>query len=110
MISKRYTPIYYKIINKLWKTAKPYLERLDSSKRFDDNILEEMCADAERFAKENFKDLVKGDPVLESKINAACYELLNAISISAQREGLVPDLVQDEPDNVSILDLEREND
>lgn len=106
MLSRRYTPIYYKIINKLWKTAKPYLERLDIGERFNDDVLEKMSADAERFARENFKDLVKGDPVLESKINAACYELLNAISISAQREGLVPDLVQDELDNVSIFDLE----
>jgi len=106
MVSRRYTPIYYKIINKLWKTAKPYLERLDMGERFNDDVLERMRAGAERFARENFENLIKGDPVLESRINAVCYELLNAISISAQREGLVPDSAPDEPDNVSILDLE----
>ena len=106
MLSKRYTPIYYKMINQIWRTAKPYLERLDSGKRFNDDTLEGMSTDAERFARESFKDLVKGDPVLEAKINAVCFELLNAISINAQREGLVPDPTPDEPDNVSILDLE----
>jgi len=106
MISKRYTPIYYRIINQLWKTAKPYLERLDMGERFNDDVLERMSAGAERFARENFENLIKGDPVLESKINAVCFELLNAISINAQREGLVPDSAPDEPDNVSILDLE----
>ena len=106
MISKRYTPIYYRIINQLWKTAKPYLERLDTRKKFDDNTLDEMTASAENFARAHFRELIKGDDVLERKINAACFEFLNAISINAQREGLVPDSAPDEPDNVSILDLE----
>ena len=106
MVSRRYTPIYYKIINKLWKTAKPYLERLDTRKKFDDNTLDEMTANAENFARAHFHELIKGDDVLERKINAACFEFLNAISISAQREGLVPDPAPDELDNVSIFDTE----
>lgn len=87
MISKRYTPIYYRIINQAWKTAKPYLERLDVGERFNDDILERMSADAERFARENFKDLVKGDPDLNREICESCYHLLQAIAISAEREG-----------------------
>ena len=106
MSYRRYTPTYYKIINEIWKTAKPYLERLDTRKKFDDNTLDEMTASAENFARAHFHELIKGDDVLKRKINAACFEFLNAISVNAQREGLVPDSAPGEPDNVSILDLE----
>lgn len=104
MSYKRYTPTYYQIINKIWKTAKPYLERLDTRKKFDDNTLDEMTASAENFARAHFHELIKGDDVLERKINAACFEFLNAISVNAQREGLVPEMPDDKLDNVSMFD------
>ncbi|MGN0194412.1 MAG: hypothetical protein ACI39G_04830 [Pseudoramibacter sp.] len=104
MSTKRYMPTYYEIINKLWKTAKPYVERLDERKNFDDNTLDEMTASVENFARTHFHELIKGDDVLERKINAVCFELLNAISVNAQREGLLPKMPDDELDNVSMFD------
>lgn len=82
-----YTDVYYQIINHLWKTIKPYAEQLDDMSTFDDGDPEDMANVSDDFAKTHVEDFVKGDPDLNREICESCYHLLQAIAISAEREG-----------------------
>ena len=85
----KYTDMYYQIVNKLWKTVKPFVEHLDAGKKIDNATQDKMIKISKSFARNNFEKAIKGDPDLEMQINEICYCMLQAVTINAQREGLL---------------------
>jgi hypothetical protein len=98
-MKKMYAEKVFEIINKTWKTVKPYAIMLDDRKKFSDATIHEMAKKAEHFAIGNHvQDTVRETGCLDSEINGVCGCLMTIVSALAAREGLTDPI--EEPEQI----------